>query len=84
MIFQVRTSDSCLMVCLWFHARLMMIVTRHLTTLILTPLSISGENRDELEVRSAGGEAGEDGGGGGHPDDGQSGREQGGGGPDIS
>ena len=38
-IFQVRSSDSCLMVCLWFHARLMMIVTRHLTTLILTPLS---------------------------------------------
>ena len=64
----------------------MMIVTRNARPLILTSLSrklLSGENRDELEVRTGGGEDGEDG-GGDHPDDGQSGPEQGGGGPDRS
>ena len=63
----------------------MMIVTRNARPLILTSLSrklLSGENRDELEVRTGGGEDGED--GGDHTDDGQSGPEQGGGGPDRS
>ena len=39
MIFLVLTSDSCLFVCLWFLARLMMIVKRNARPLILTSIS---------------------------------------------